>query len=94
MGVTFSPYSGFYTFYRKGEELPVPYLLEKGGGISHLVRQIMKVLEPEGVGMEEFFNDLSTSKKKYLHALHWELRDLPLIKRQLVHQITKSDWMP
>ena len=27
----------------KGEELPVPYLLEKGGGISHLDRQIMKV---------------------------------------------------
>jgi len=44
--------------------------------------------------MEEFFNDFSTSKRKYFRALPWELRDLPLIKRRLVHQITKSDWMP
>ena len=71
-----------------------PYLLEKGGGISHLGRQIMKVPKSEGVGMEEFFNDFSTSKRKYFRALPWELRDLPLIKRRLVHKITKSDWMP
>ena len=31
----------------------VPYLLEKGGGICQLSRQIMKIAGSKGVGMEE-----------------------------------------
>jgi len=33
------------------------------------------------------------SKRKYFYALYQEFRDLPLMKRRLIHQITKSDWV-
>jgi len=83
--------------------LRIPHLLEKGGGtpgplplreregISHLDRQIMKVPGSQELSMEEFFDNIFKSKRKYSYALFWELRDLSLIKRRSVHQITKSD---
>ena len=71
----------------------VPYLLEKGGGIFHIGRQIMNVPGSQELSMDKFLDDIFKSKRKYSYALLWELKDLPLIKKQLVHQITKSDWM-
>jgi len=52
----------------------VSYLLEKEGGISHLGRQIIKVLGFKGVGVEEFLNDISKLKRKYSYAFPWKLR--------------------
>jgi len=49
--------------------LRVPCLLEKGGGISHLGRQTVKVPKSKGVGMEEFLNDISKLKRKYSYTL-------------------------
>jgi len=49
-----------------------PHLLEKGGGISQLDRQIMKVLRSEGVNKEEFLVDISKSKRKSFYALIWK----------------------
>jgi len=74
--------------------LRVPHLLEKGGGMPHPGRQTMKAPGSEEVSVEEFLDDISTSKRKYSYALAWKLRSLPLIKRQLTHQTTKSGWMP
>jgi len=72
----------------------VLHLLEKGGRMPHPGRQIMKVPEFEEVSMEDFLNDISKLKRKYSYALPWKLRSLPLIKKRLTHQITKSGWMP
>jgi len=68
--------------------LRVLYLLEKGGGMPHLGKQIIKVPEFEGVSIEEFLDDISKLKRKYSYALPWKLRTLPLIKRRLTHQTT------
>ena len=45
------------------------HLLEKGGGIPRLDRQIMKALGSEGVNVEEFLIDISKSKMKSSYAL-------------------------
>ena len=74
--------------------LRVPHLLEKGGEMPHPGRQTMKVPVSEGVSVEEFLGAISKSKRKYSNAFPWKLRTLPLIKRQLTHQITKSGWIP
>jgi len=73
--------------------LRVPHLLEKEEEMPHLGRQTMKVLGSEGVSVEEVVDDTSKSKRKYSYALPWNLRSLPLIKRRLIHQTTKSGWM-
>ena len=74
--------------------LRVPHLLEKGGGMPHPSSQTRKAPSSEGVSMEEFIDDISKSKRKHSYALPWKLRSLPLIKRQLTHQTTKSGCMP
>ena len=56
-------------FLRKLRSL---HLLEKGGGIPQLDRQIIKVLESEGVNREEFLVDISKSKIKSSYALLWK----------------------
>jgi len=48
------------------------HLLEKGGGIPQLDRQIIKVLGSEGVNREEFLVDISKSKIKSSYALLWK----------------------
>ena len=44
------------------------HLLEKGGGIPQLDRQIMKVLGSKGVNLEEFLVDISKSKMSCSYA--------------------------
>jgi len=51
--------------------LMVPHLLEKGGGILHLGRQMITVLKFEGVNMEEFLDDIFKLMKKYFYTLPW-----------------------
>ena len=46
----------------------VPYLLEKGGGIFHIGRQIMKVPGSQELSMDEFLDDIFKSKRKYSYA--------------------------
>jgi len=46
--------------------IKVPYLLEKGGGISHLGRQIIKVLGSQGLSVEEFLDNFSNRKRNIL----------------------------
>ena len=45
------------------------HILEKGGGIPQLDRQIMKALGYEGVNVEEFLIDVSKLKMKSSYAL-------------------------
>jgi len=73
--------------------LRVPHPLKKEGGTPHLGRRTMKALGFEEVSVEEFFDDIFKSKKKYSYALPWNSRSLPLIKTQLTHQVTKSGWI-
>jgi len=40
------------------------------------------------VGMEEFLDDISKLKRMHSYTLLWRLRNLPLIKRWLIHKIT------
>ena len=70
--------------------LKVPYLLEKGGGMPHPGEQTMKAPGSEGVSVEEFLDDISKSKRKYSYALPWKSRSIPLTKKHLTHQATKS----
>jgi len=49
--------------------LRVPYLLEKGEGMSNLGRRMKNIPESKGVSMEEFLDDISKSKRKYSYAL-------------------------
>jgi len=74
--------------------IKVPYLLEKGGGMPHPGREIIKAPGFKGVGVEEFIDHIFKLKRKYSYALPWKLRGLPLIKRELTHQTTRSGWMP
>ena len=60
---------GILGLMRKGERFMVSYLLEKGEEISHLGRQIMKVPGYQGLSMNEFFDDIFKSKRKYCYAL-------------------------
>jgi len=73
--------------------LRVPHLLEKGGQMPHPGISTMKALGSEGMSVEAFLDDIFKSKRKYSYALPWKLRGLPLIKRQLTHQTTKSGWI-
>ena len=61
--------------------LRVVYLLEKGGGISHLGKLIMKAPRSKAVGMEEFLDDISQLNTTYSYAFPWKLKNLTLIKR-------------
>jgi len=72
----------------------VSSLPHKGRGIPNLGRQIIKVLRSEAVSMNEFFDGIFKSKRKYSYALPRKLRSLSLFKRQLIYQITESGWMP
>jgi len=74
--------------------LRVSHPLEKGGGIPHPGRRTMKALGSDRVSIEEFLDDISKSKRKYSYALPWKSRSLPLTRKQLTHQATKSGWMP
>jgi len=69
------------------------HLLKKGG-ISQLDRQIMKALGSEGVNVKEFLVDIFKSKMKSSYALPYKQMNLPLLKRQLIHQTTKSECTP
>ena len=51
----------------------VPYLLEKGGGIFHIGRQIMKVPGSQELSMDEFLDDIFESKRKYSYAYPLEI---------------------
>jgi len=73
--------------------LKVPHLVEKGGGMTHLGRQIIKAPGTERVSVEELLDDISKLKRKYSYAHPWKLRSLPLVKRQLTHQTKKNAWM-
>ena len=46
-----------------------PYLLEKGGGISQLGRQLMKVLGSKGVGMKEDVFLRFLMKRGFIHHI-------------------------
>jgi len=70
---------------------PTP-LRERGRDSSP--RQIYNVLGSKGVSVEESLKDISKSKRNYSYILPWKLRSLTLMKRQLIHQITESEWMP
>jgi len=51
--------------------LRVTHLLEKEQGIAHLDIQVMKFLKSEEMPLEEFLDDNSRPKRKYIyfHAL-------------------------
>ena len=74
-------------------KLRVQHLLEKGGGIPHLDRQVMKTLWSEWVSIKQFLDDISKSKRKYLYGLTWKVEELPLFKTKLIHQSIMSGWM-
>jgi len=47
----------------------VSHLSKKGGGFPHFGRQTTKILGSKGVSVDEFFDDISKSKRKYSYAL-------------------------
>jgi len=49
-----------------------------------------KVYNSGEVSIEEFLDDIFKSKTKYSVVLLWRLMNLPLFKRQLIHQSKKS----
>ena len=76
--------------------LRVPYILEKRGGTPDplCLRERGRDFSPrqtnnEGPRIPRTLRGRIPrrfkSKRKYSYALPWELRDLPLIKRQFVH---------
>jgi len=69
----------------------LPHIVKKGGEFPHPNRQMMNVLESEGVNVQKFLVDIFKSKKKASYVLPW--KTLPLFKRQLIHQTIKSRWM-